>query len=90
MKHFSKIVLIAIASLSSCVTRSDTQVENPQFQKKLQWLLRHNVKEISISEVKKFNDVIYLDTREKVEYNVSHIENSIWVGFDNFDILHSS
>jgi rhodanese-related sulfurtransferase len=86
MKHISKIVLIAIVFLSSCFTRSDAQVESPKFQKKLQRLLRHNVKEVSIAEVKQFETVIYLDAREKVEYNVSHVENSVWVGYDDFDI----
>lgn len=86
MKHVSKIFLIAIAFLSSCMTRSDSQVENPDFQKKLQWLLRHNVKEISVAEIANFQDVIYLDAREKAEYKVSHIENAVWVGYDDFDI----
>lgn len=86
MKHISKIFLIAITFLSSCITRSDAQVENPEYQKKLQWLLRHNVKEVSVAEIAKLDDAIYLDAREKAEYNVSHIENAIWVGYDDFDI----
>jgi rhodanese-related sulfurtransferase len=86
MKHISKIFLIAITFLSSCITRSDAQVENPDYQKKLQWLLRHNVKEVSIAEIADFSEAIYLDAREKAEYNVSHIENAIWVGYDDFDI----
>jgi rhodanese-related sulfurtransferase len=86
MKHISKIVLIAIAFLSSCMTRSDAQVQNPDYQKKLQWLLRHNVKEISVAEVANFQEVIYIDAREKAEYNVSHIENSVWVGYEDFDM----
>jgi rhodanese-related sulfurtransferase len=86
MKHISKIVLIAIAFLSSCMTRSDAQVQNPDYQKKLQWLLRHNVKEISVAEVANFQEVIYIDAREKAEYNVSHIENSVWVGYEDFNM----
>lgn len=86
MKHISKIFLIAITFLSSCMTRSDAQVENPEYQKKLQWLLRHNVKEVSVAEIANFQEVIYLDAREKAEYNVSHIENSVWVGYDDFDM----
>lgn len=86
MKYLSKLTLVAIAFLSSCITRSDAQVENPDYQKRLQWLLRHNVKEVSIAEIKNFKDVVYLDAREKSEYNISHIKNSVWVGYDNFDI----
>jgi len=29
-------------------------------------------------------DLILLDTREKEEYDVSHIKNALWVGYDDF------
>jgi len=32
------------------------------------------------------DDVIILDARKKTEYEVSHLKNSIFVGYDNFDI----
>ena len=32
------------------------------------------------------NEAILLDTRERSEYEVSHIQNAIHVGYDNFDI----
>lgn len=32
------------------------------------------------------NDVYFLDTREKKEFKVSHIEGAKCVGYDNFDI----
>ncbi|MDN6279808.1 MAG: rhodanese-like domain-containing protein [Psychroflexus sp.] len=32
------------------------------------------------------SDFILLDTREKNEFDVSHLPNAIWVGFENFDI----
>ncbi len=31
-------------------------------------------------------NIIILDTREKKEFNVSHIKNAIYVGYDNFDL----
>ena len=40
---------------------------------------------MSIDEVPKDN-VIFLDAREKEEFNVSHIEGAIHVGFNDFDI----
>lgn len=86
MKSIIKLIAISAALLTGCFNRSDAQVKNPKFQKKLQWLLRHNVKEISISETKNLSDVIYLDSRGKEEYEVSHIKDAVWVGYDNFDI----
>jgi rhodanese-related sulfurtransferase len=32
------------------------------------------------------NNILYLDAREKTEFDVSHIKNSIYVGFENFDL----
>jgi rhodanese-related sulfurtransferase len=34
----------------------------------------------------KSKNAIILDSREKEEYNVSHLKNAIWVGYNNFDI----
>ncbi len=31
-------------------------------------------------------DIVILDAREKSEYDVSHIEGAIWVGYDDFDL----
>jgi rhodanese-related sulfurtransferase len=31
-------------------------------------------------------NLVVLDAREKEEYDVSHIEHSIWIGYDNFKI----
>ncbi|MGX1023734.1 rhodanese-like domain-containing protein [Psychroflexus sp. MBR-150] len=30
-------------------------------------------------------NIILLDTRTKAEYEVSHLKNAIWVGYDNFE-----
>lgn len=37
-------------------------------------------------ELFKKSNVVYIDAREQKEYNVSHIKNSIYVGFDYFDL----
>ena len=43
------------------------------------------VKDISVEDLKKIKDqVILLDTREKEEFEISHIPGAIWVGYDNF------
>jgi len=48
-----------------------------------------NTPVISKSEVetklKKGEKIIFLDTREKPEYTVSHIAGAIWVGYDDID-----
>ena len=41
---------------------------------------------ITISELKKDTVSIKLDTRKMEEYEVSHIESALWVGFENFNL----
>ena len=47
-------------------------------------LLNHNVNEVSVTDIKLNDKVVYLDAREKNEYKVSHVKNAIWVGYDKF------
>jgi len=37
------------------------------------------------TELKTGQDLGLLDSRSKAEYNVSHLKNAIWVGYDTFD-----
>ena len=41
---------------------------------------------ISAEELKNSTDVILLDTRKKEEFEVSHLENAHWAGFQEFDV----
>lgn len=49
-------------------------------------LLSHTVAEIYPSELSTRDDVIYLDSRAKKEYKVSHIKGARWVGFNSFNM----
>lgn len=41
---------------------------------------------ISVEELQKTKqNVVLLDTREKQEFDVSHIKNAIWCGYENFN-----
>lgn len=86
MKNIIKLLLLTATTLWIGCTRSDAQVKNPKYQKRLQWLLRHNVSEISVTEAKQLENTIYLDAREKEEYEISHIKDAIWIGYDDFDM----
>ncbi|MEM7483609.1 MAG: rhodanese-like domain-containing protein [Bacteroidota bacterium] len=41
---------------------------------------------VSAEELDSAEDIILLDTRQKKEFDVSHLKHAIWVGYDNFDI----
>lgn len=63
------------------------QVQDPAYNLLLKNLLSHTVQEISVNELSaKSTGVIFLDAREKEEYDVSHLKDAIPVGYDHFDI----
>jgi len=59
-------------------------VGSREYSMMLSQLLNHNVNEVSVTDIDLNDKVIYLDAREKNEYNVSHVKNAIWVGYDKF------
>jgi rhodanese-related sulfurtransferase len=61
-------------------------VQNKSFNAMLKTLLAHNVKEISAKEAIKESSAVFLDSRERREFEVSHIKNAIWSGYDDFNM----
>lgn len=70
-------LLISLNSLSQSVADSSYSVM-------LDKLLSHSVPEVAVHEAKSLQNVVYLDAREMNEYQVSHIQNAVWVGYDQF------
>ena len=58
-------------------------------QKKMDRIIRilnkESVPYIQISEAIEKDSVVFLDTREIGEFEVSHLKNAVWVGYDKFD-----
>ncbi len=65
-----------------------SQVESTTYNLMLKTLLSHDVKEVNVTEADSMiqQNYIFLDSRTKEEFEVSHIKNSIWVGYDDFSI----
>ncbi len=61
-------------------------VENASYNLMLKSLLSHSVNELGVKEVYADTTAIFLDAREKNEYQVSHIKNAVWCGYDHFEI----
>ncbi len=63
------------------------QVEDASYQKMLEKLLDHDVTEVSVQDlIVEQHEYILLDARELNEYSVSHIKNSVFVGYDDFSL----
>jgi len=80
-----KLSLLIVLFFSLCFWLVAQQKDNA-FYKMIQALLEHNVNEISVEKAKGLSNAIFIDAREKKEYDVSHIKDAIWVGYDDFDI----
>lgn len=52
----------------------------------LETMYKKTVPLVSVAELKKMPDVVLLDTRSKAEYDVSHLPNARWVGYDEFEL----
>ena len=88
LKNWYKIIVLSfilIANLSG--QQNQVLCINPEFQQEVNSYLSFDVPIISISEAyEKKATYTFLDAREKSEYNISHIADAIYVGFDDFDI----
>ena len=50
----------------------------------LKMLKKESVPYIKVAELKDKKNLVYLDAREPKEYQVSHIKNALFVGYDDF------
>jgi rhodanese-related sulfurtransferase len=91
-RHLRLVGLIATVSLMSLNACSrhhmpeKSMVNNPDFDQKLQEILRFSVPVMSVHALRSANDeIIVLDTRALAEYDVSHIPGARFVGYESFD-----
>ena len=78
------ILLVSVLSLSACAQK---KVESGAYNFMLKTLLKENVPELSAAEAHhNQSQYVFIDAREKREYEVSHIKNSVWVGYNDFDM----
>lgn len=82
---FHKSIIILFLML---VSGSDYgQVKNKSFNFILKTILTNKVKRVSVEDVTKSTvNYTFVDAREVNEYNVSHLKNSVFVGYNNFSM----
>ena len=77
------LLLFLVAFNTSCYAQL---VQNKSFNAMLKTLLTHDVKEVGAKDGSKDSAALFLDAREKAEYDVSHLKNAVWVGYEDFDL----
>lgn len=60
-------------------------VNNRRFSTLLKVMLKQTVKIITVPEAVLKKNALFVDAREKNEFNVSHINDAMFVGYVNFD-----
>lgn len=81
------ITLIVLLILSVVQLHAQNKVSNKKFDRTLNFILKRNVPEMSVNQLKdSLHSYLLLDTREYQEYKISHIPNAIHVGYDSFDL----
>ena len=81
MKKTLFYILLFVFS-SSVSAQKKTLDDN--FSSMLNGLLSHSVSEVLPNEISNETNMIFLDAREKEEYQVSHIKDARWIGYDTF------
>lgn len=60
--------------------------EDKAFNGKLIEILSRDVEESFVKEIHSDTSIMFLDSREKKEYDVSHIQDATWVGYETFSM----
>jgi len=82
---FHKLIIILFLMLVSGSNYG--QVKNKSFNLFLKTILTKKAKHVSVEDVTKSKvNYTFVDAREVNEYNVSHLKNSIFVGYNNFSM----
>ncbi len=87
VKYFFSLAFFSlyIMSCSAQQPADRAKSQNPEFDKKIASWLNFTVPTVSPTDVKKMSDVLLLDAREKEEYNISHIANAVFIGYNHFE-----
>ncbi len=86
MKYFYVLLVITFIQCTAA-PKVAGQFTEAEFNTMADKMARGEVTDISVEELNAdFSDYVILDTREKEEYDISHIEGAIWVGYDDFDL----
>ena len=88
MKFIQILCAFLLLTTTSCAQTPANRphIDNPDFDKKISSLIRFSVPVMGVDELEKIKDeVVLLDARQKVEFDVSHIKDAQYIGYDDFE-----
>lgn len=86
MKKVFLILMMFLSGFGTTQAQTKRKVKSNSYNVLLKKLLNTKVPEISVNSLEKMlTDVVLLDAREPDEFNVSHLANAKFVGYNNFN-----
>ncbi len=85
LPRFPTSLLLLVVALVSCTDGISQRVSDPAFQQKLNGLLSNDVPAVDVPALDTLHAPVFLDAREREEYDVSHLPAARWVGYKSFD-----
>jgi len=84
-KVFLHIIILVFATMQFSIAQ---KIVNPDFDKKVDRIIGYKVPVISVEDAHcdTLLQYVYLDAREKEEFDISHISGARYIGYDNFNI----
>lgn len=79
-------VLILIVSLFSTSIVAQEDINSRAYRIMLKGMLSHSVNEVSVEEANSKQNILFVDSREPKEFEISHLRNAINVGYDSLDL----
>ncbi len=76
---------VFLVACNGQVPASRAHCQNPEFDKKVANMLSFSVKTISPNDLNRQSNVLVLDARERSEYDVSHLPNAVFIGYNSFE-----
>ena len=78
------VMFLAIGTVSGQKKGTDIQLQSKKYKKMIDRTIGFTVPLLSVEELHgSMGDYVILDAREKEEYEVSHLPNAIFVGYDD-------
>ena len=77
------LLLLICTGFASAQVLGQSPLSSEAYQKMVQKLLRHSVKEITPDQLSDTTNYLFLDARAKPEYDISHLKNARWIGYDS-------
>lgn len=82
MRHIG----VGLGLILAAIFPASGQTMSRPYRAMLDALYQKTVPLVSVANLKKMPDAVLLDTRSRAEYDVSHLPNARWVGYDDFDL----